>query len=147
MRQRGLSAGGCNMYLSRNIGEATPEKPKYRFPEGLHKGLELFGARQLRERAPLRIIYLVESPFSVMKFHQLGFPAVSPFGAYLTVGQAKILRELARGVVYLPDRDKRGQVSESIQMLSAWCWVKSPTLPEGVDDPEKLTEEQVRSLT
>jgi hypothetical protein len=40
----------------------------------------LFGAWQLRdeERGPLRIVYLVESPFAVMHFHQLGFPAVSP---------------------------------------------------------------------
>jgi DNA primase len=68
-----------NLYVFQ-IGEATPEKPKYSLTAGLHKGLEMFGAWQLKEKAPRRSIYLVESPLAVMKFHQMGVPAVSPFG-------------------------------------------------------------------
>lgn len=68
-------------YLSRNIGEVSPEKPKYLFPNGVSKGL-LFGAWQIKNEAtlPLRVVYLVESPFSVLGFSQLGLLAVSPFG-------------------------------------------------------------------
>ena len=61
-----------------NIGAVTPEKPKYRFPEGLRKNLEVFGAWQLRERAPVRILYLAESPLTVMASARWGCRACRP---------------------------------------------------------------------
>jgi hypothetical protein len=62
----------CGVPFS-NIGEITQEKPGYRFPAGLQKGLELFGAYQLKEKAPHRVVFLVELPFAVMPFSQRGF--------------------------------------------------------------------------
>jgi DNA primase len=94
-------------YLAR-----TPEpkegEPKYVWPNGFHKSLELLGAWQLRNEftLPLRIVYLVESPFAVMAFHQMGLPAVSPFGWSVSEAQANVVAAIARGVVCLPDRDK-----------------------------------------
>jgi DNA primase len=107
LKIRRYSDGECVGYLSRNIGEITPAKPKYLFPKGLQKGLELFGAWQLKNDAsapaslPLRVGYLVESPFAVTKFHQLGFAAVSPFGWSCSPQQIQVLCELFRGVVFL----------------------------------------------
>jgi DNA primase len=43
----------------------------------------------------------------VLKFHQLGLPAVSPFGWSLSEQQIAILAELAKGVICLPDRQKQ----------------------------------------
>lgn len=80
LKIRRYSDGECVGWLSRNLDQITPEKPKYRFPEGLHKALEVFGAFELKSQAPMRVIYLVESPLCVLKFHQLGFPAVSTYG-------------------------------------------------------------------
>lgn len=139
--------GECVGYLSRNIGEITPEKPKYRFPEGLHKGLELFGAWQLKQdgHLPLRIVYVVESPFTVMHFHQCGLPAVSPFGWAVTVGQCKILEELAKGCVYLPDADKRSEALGQAGTIALHLWCKMPHFPK--EDPEDLTLEEIRALT
>lgn len=54
----------------------------------------------------MKVVFLVESPFSVMKFWQLGYPAVSPFGWAVSDQQLDILCEVARGVVYIPDRNK-----------------------------------------
>jgi len=78
-----------------------------------------------------------------MKFHQLGLPAVSPFGAFLAPEQVAILRQLAKGWIYLPDRDKFSAVEESLKLLSQFCWVKCPALPDGVDDPEYLSLDQI----
>lgn len=142
------SDGECVGYLSRNIGEVIPEKPKYRFPEGLHKSLEVFGAWQLKQAGTVfRILYVVESPFAVMAFHQKGMPAVSLFGWSVSPQQADIISQLAKGVVYLCDRDKYGQCASAVHELAKRLWVKAPEMPEGVDDPEQLTLEQIKSLT
>jgi DNA primase len=141
------SDGECVGYLSRNIGDITPERPKYLLPKGLQKGLELFGAWQLKEKAPIRVLYVVESPFCVVKFHQLGFPAVSPFGWSLSDQQVAIIGQLARGVIFLPDRDKYTEIGESVRKLAEVVWVKTPELPDGVDDPEMLDRASIVALT
>lgn len=138
--------GECVGYLSRNIGEVTPEKPKYSFPKGFHKQLEVFGAFQLKEKRPVRVLYLVESPFAVMAFHQKGFSAVSCFGWSVSDEQAEIIGDLAKGIVYLPDRDKYKEIGECVRKLADICWVKSPPLPDGISDPEQLSAEQIRAL-
>ena len=68
-------------YLARTPEPAEGE-PKYIWPKGFQKSLELFGARQVREdhKLPLRVLYVVQSPFCVIAFWQRGIPAVSPFG-------------------------------------------------------------------
>lgn len=56
-------------YLGRHIQDSkkpSPETPKYLFPAGLPKSRFLFGAHELWEGHPHRIVYLVESPFCVI---------------------------------------------------------------------------------
>lgn len=150
-------------YLARTIEENSTD-PKYIFPKGFHKQLEVFGAwqiKQLAEKAgasnalggrasnlalPLRVGFVVESPLCVMKYWQLGLYAVSPWGAYLSPEQIAIIQQLFRGVVYLPDRDKYEKVGQSIHMLAQHLWTKSPVLPSGIDDPEYLNQEQILAL-
>lgn len=86
------------------LARAVDGEPKYLFPKGLPKHLFLFGQDQITE--PVKVLYLVESPFAVMKFASLGLPAVSPFGWSVSPEQLDILNALAKGVVYLPDRNK-----------------------------------------
>jgi hypothetical protein len=49
---------------------------------------------------------------------------VSPFGAYVTLRRWRSCGSWAKGVVFLPDRDKFGQLAETIQMMSGFLWVK-----------------------
>lgn len=150
LKIRRYSDGECVGYLARNIGEITQEKPKYRFPANFQKGLELFGAWQIKNdprQLPLRVVYVVESPFAVMHFDQLGFPAVSPFGWAVSEQQLNILGSLAKGCCYLPDRNVYGQAAEQAGRLAGRLWTKMIPLPSGIDDPEKLTAEQIRALS
>ena len=73
--------------------------------------------------------------------------AVSPFGWSLTIGQLKILRELAKVVIFLPDTDKRSDALTAAGLISTQMWCRMPRMPKGVDDPEHLTLEQLRALT
>ena len=130
-------------YLART-SEPKDGQPKYIWPKGFQKSLEVFGAFLLKERAPIRVLYLVESPFAVMKFLQHGLPAVSCFGWSVSDEQCRILAELAKGVIYLPDRDKTRESAVVAGRLSPVVWLKMPELPDGVDDPEFLTAEQIR---
>jgi len=147
LKIRRWSDGECIGYLSRNTGEVTPEKPKYCFPKGVQKSLEVFGAFQLKEKTPHRVVFLVESPFAVMKFSQHGFAAVSCFGWSVSPQQASILSSLARGLIYLPDRNKRNEGIAVAGLLAEALWVKMPELPDGVNDPEQLSAEQISALT
>lgn len=148
LKIRRWSDGECVGYLSRNVGEITPERPKYVFPKGLQKSLEVFGAVQIKNahEGALRLAYLLESPFAVMKFSQLGFPAVSTFGWSASPEQVAILAKTAKGLVYLPDRNKVEDATRIAGILSRQVWVKMPQMPSGVSDPEQLSVEQIRAL-
>jgi hypothetical protein len=63
-------------------------------------------ATERRRQNTARIVYLVESPFAVMKFHQLGFPPVSTFGWTVSPAQADIIGQMTKGIVFLPDASK-----------------------------------------
>lgn len=140
-------------YLARTI-EKDSADPKYIFPKGFHKQLEVFGAWQIKQHAsngagqalPLRVGFVVESPLCVMKYWQMGLYAVSPFGAFLSPEQVDTIAQVFRGVVYLPDRDKFEKIADSLRSLSQKVWVKTPPLPAGCDDPENLSREQVIAL-
>src|SRR3990167_10230457 len=118
---------------------------KYLWPKGVLKSLEIFGAWHLRSEQPHRVGYLVESPFAVMKFHQLGFPAVSCYGWSVSSEQTSILRDLAKGWVFLPDADRRKEaLQQVVPLLVQRSWMKCPEYP--CSDPELLTREQIQAL-
>jgi DNA primase len=135
-------------YLGRYIGDIPGDNAKYLFPKGLAKGRFLFGADVLKSQhqLPVRVLYLVESCFSVMRLASLGMSSVSPYGWSVSDDQIGILATLAKGVVYLPDRNKVQESAGVIHRLAQHLWVKAPPLPEGVDDPEFATESQLKAL-
>lgn len=152
-------------YVGRHIGhnaQVESDVPKYLFPKNLPKSKFLFGAYELLlgqapahqheghdtcDKVPLRYVYLVESPFCVLKFAMYGLPAVSPFGWSLSNEQVQLLSKLAKGILYLPDRNKSSEGANVVQTLAAQNWVRCPPLPVGCDDPEHLSKEEVLALT
>jgi DNA primase len=144
-------AGLLYGYLGRCIADNSGDTAKYLFPRNLPKSHFLFGSAEILAGtfgpAPLRVVYLVESPFCVMKFAMYGLPALSPFGWSVSPEQLELLTHLAKGTVYLPDRNKSEQGAGIVAALAARLWVRFPPLPDGCDDPEQLTKEQVLALT
>lgn len=128
-------------YLARNIAPKEGE-PKYIFPKGFLKHLELYGVYELGQKH--KVIYLVESPFCVLKFATYGLPAVSPLGWSVAPEQIAILKDVSKGVIYLPDTNKYEQSRQVASQLSSHLWTYSPPIP--TDDPEQLTLEQIHSL-
>jgi hypothetical protein len=65
-------------YAGRSIDGS---EPKYKFPAGLHKSIELFNLyRSSNEKA----VILVEGFFDCMKVHQSGYPAVALMGSSMS---------------------------------------------------------------
>jgi DNA primase len=141
--------GALMGYLGRAI-ESNEGEPKYLFPKGLEKHLYLFGAAEMKayneSHLPFKVVYLVESPFCVLKFTSMGLPAVSPFGWSVSDEQLQILQQLTRGVVYLPDRNKTEEAEGIAGKLARHLWCRAPALPEGIDDPEQLSDEALKAL-
>jgi DNA primase len=133
-------------YLGRSIHDNsdcptdTPT-PKYLFPKNLPKSRLVLGGVVVKR------VFLVESPFAVMRFASMGIPAVSSFGWVASPEQIEILATLTRGCIYLPDRNKHDAASEHVARLAASLWVRFPSLPDGIDDPEHLSLEQIQNLT
>ena len=144
--------GRCTTVSSSEEVERTP---KYLFPRDLPKSEFLFGAYELRQhllslgtgRSVYQHVFLVESPFCVLKFASLGLPALSPFGWSVSQAQLDCLATITRGIVYLPDRNKADQISQVALGLSNRTWLRCPPLPAGIDDPEQMTKEQILALT
>ncbi len=144
--------GSLAGYLGRSI-DNQPDVAKYLFPRGLEKSKFLFGAHELTRpdglgngHLPLKVVYLVESWLSVLHFASLGFPAVSPFGWSVAEEQIRLLQGLAKGVIYIPDRNKRQSAHAVAALLAERLWTRFPPLPDNCQDPEFLTKEQIQSL-
>jgi hypothetical protein len=90
-------------------------------------------------------VYLVESPFSVMHFHQLGLSAVASMGWMVSPQQVVILRTLARGVAFLPDSGNHKEAKAYAGILASNLWVRMPAMP--ADDPEHLSLDQIQAVT
>jgi DNA primase len=143
------SAGVLYGYLGRDTS-GNPDNPKYLFPKNLPKSRFLFGAAELVAGTfgpvPLKRVYLVESPFCVMKFAMYGLPAVAAYGWSIAEEQLSLLCTLAKGIVYLPDRNKAESCAETLLRISRHLWVKAPPLPAACEDPESLTKEVMLAL-
>lgn len=144
-------------YLARTPDKSSqPEhgtQPKYVWPKGLPKAPFLFGAAELCHpdtphsgHLPLKVLYVVESPFSVLHFASLNLPAVALYGWSASTEQIQVLAQLTRGAVFLPDTNKRQESAQVLPRLASSIWVRFPPLPDGIDDPENLTLEQVQRL-
>src|ERR1039458_7207043 len=140
-------------YLGRNIldsSDCPTDTPKYLFPKNLPKSRFLFGSAEILAgtfgQAPLKRVFLVESPFCVMKFASLGIAALTPFGWSVSTEQLAILATLARGVVFLPDRNKAEEAARIVPALAQQIWLRFPPLPAGCEDPENLSLDEIQRL-
>jgi hypothetical protein len=67
--------------------------------------------------------------FEVMRFPEMGLPAVSPYG-WSVSEQADSIASLAKGAICLPDAGKRDSFEQSAFLLAKRMWVQCPKMPE-----------------
>lgn len=133
-------------YAGRSIDRS---EPRYKFPVGFHKSLELFNLH--RVKAELSVV-LVEGFFDCMKVTQAGFACVALMGSTMSNAQEKLLAEHFGSVVLMLDGDEAGrsateEIAERLQHVI--FNVTAVRLNDGVqpdDLREQAIQEELKSL-
>jgi DNA primase len=117
-------------------------EPRYKFPTGFHKSLELFNLH--RVKGELSVV-LVEGFFDCMKVTQAGFPCVALMGSTMSEAQEKLLAEHFGSVVLMLDGDEAGrsaaeEIAERLQQVV--FRVSMVELDKGVQ-PDELSDQDI----
>lgn len=135
-------------YAGRCIDES---KPKYRFPGGFHKSLELFNLWRVKAQPWGNdldgLVVVVEGFFDCMKVWQAGIPVVALMGCTLSDHQERLLAENFVEVLLMLDGDPAGrEASPQIAgRLASKLWVKDLVLAEG-RQPDQFSTEELNEL-
>ena len=97
------SKGELVAYAGRSIDGS---EPRYKFPAGFHKSLELYNLNRVRDELS---IVLVEGFFDCMKVTQAGFPCVALMGSTMSNAQEELIRQHFAHVVVMLDGDEAGR--------------------------------------
>jgi len=118
-------------------------EPRYKFPAGFRKSLELFNLN--RVRGELSVV-LVEGFFDCMKVTQAGYPCVALMGSAMSKAQEDLLAEHFAEVVIMMDGDEAGSRATddvSARLQERVFRVTTMDLDDG-RQPDQLTEEEIR---
>lgn len=140
---RGILAGRIAIPIHNPRGELVAyagrhpkgNAPKYKFPSGFHKSVELYNLHRAKAHAIEHGLVLVEGFFDVIVLWQLGVPnAVALMGTELSAAQEELLVAHTDRVVLLLDGDEAGQsaMEELLPRLARRLFVKVVELPDGV---------------
>src|SRR5262249_33478068 len=94
-------------YAGRSIDGS---EPRYKFPAGFHKSLELFNLH--RVVGDLSVV-LVEGFFDCMNVSQAGFPCVALMGSTMSKVQENLLAEHFARIILMLDGDETGRLATS----------------------------------
>jgi DNA primase len=136
------SEGDLVAYAGRSIDGS---EPRYKFPAGFHKSLELFNLH--RVRGELSIV-LVEGFFDCMKVTQAGFPCVALMGSTMSKAQEELIGEYFGHVIVMLDGDEAGReaaVGIADRLKRVVYQVQLVDLPQGVQ-PDQLSTGEVHRL-
>src|ERR1700733_6905260 len=120
-------------------------EPRYKFPAGFHKSLELFNLHRVRDEVS---VVLVEGFFDCMKVTQVGFPCVALMGSTMSNAQVEIIREHFAHVVVMLDGDEAGrEASEGIadRLRRLVYQVDLVTLNDGMQ-PDQLISDELHQM-
>jgi DNA primase len=131
-------------YAGRVIGQS---EPRYRFPPGFRKSLELFNLHRAL-RSGTRQMIVVEGFFDCMRVHQAGFPNVVAFmGSALSSAQQKLSLDHFAELVLMMDGDETGRrASRRIAaQLGDRVALRVVEIADG-EQPDQLHETEIRRL-
>ena len=129
-------------YVGRHVeDDPGDDSPRYRFPKGFHKNIELFNLHRAKELGR-RSLVVVEGYWSVIRLHLSGIPAVATFGASLSEQQAELIANSGYKlvtVIYDGDEAGRAGADQAVTMLSKHLYARQIVLDEGVK-PDTMPE-------
>ena len=137
-------AGGLVAYAGRAIDGA---EPKYRFPKGFLKSLEIFNLHSVL-KTRIRSVIVVEGFFDAVNVHQSGFQnVVALMGSTLTAAQEKLLTQSFDEVTLMLDGDNAGRegTERAAAQLAGKVKLSIVTIPDG-RQPDQLTGPELRQL-
>ena len=120
-------------------------EPRYKFPAGFHKSLELFNLHRVKDDLS---IVLVEGFFDCMKVTQAGFPCVALMGSTMSKKQEQLLAEHFGHVIVMLDGDEAGKVAAqgiADRLRQVIYQVDVVDLPDGVQ-PDQLVGDELHGL-
>jgi DNA primase len=132
-------------YAGRSIDES---EPKYKFPVGFHKALEVYNLnRAIEEGKSRRRVVVVEGFFDCLQVSSAGFPCVALMGSSMSEAQEELLVRHFNVACILLDGDEAGQQGavDCLTRLGRRMWAWAPGLPEG-KQPDMLTTEAIQGL-
>ena len=129
-------------------GRAADDRsePKYKFPSGFHKSLELYNLnRTIGEDNPRKRVVVVEGFFDCLKVSAAGLPCVALMGSSLSETQEELLVRHFKGVFLFLDGDDAGKraTDDILVRLGRRLWVHASMLPRGMQ-PDSLSAEEIR---
>ena len=136
------SKGELVAYAGRVIDRS---EPRYKFPAGFHKSLELFNVHRVKDEVS---VVLVEGFFDCMKATQAGFPCVALMGSTMSKAQEEVLAEHFGHVIVMLDGDEVGKVAAqgiADRLRQVIYQVDVVDLPDGVQ-PDQLSVTEVHGL-
>lgn len=129
-------------YAGRSIDGS---EPRYKFPAGFHKSLELYNLHRVKEEVS---VVLVEGLFDCMKVTQAGFPCVALMGSTMSEAQEELIRQHFAHVIVMLDGDEAGRnaadkISDRLRRILFQVDVVS--LADGVQ-PDTMRESELREV-
>jgi len=120
-------------------------EPRYKFPTGFHKSLELFNLH--RVRGELSVV-LVEGFFDCLKVTQVGLDCVALMGSTMSKAQEELLAEHFAHIVVMLDGDEAGReaaagIADRLQRVVYQAHLVD--LPHGVQ-PDQLPAAELHRL-
>jgi DNA primase len=132
-------------YAGRVIDDS---EPRYKFPAGFHKSLELFNLhRAIGANNPERQVVLVEGFFDCLQVTQAGFPCVAMMGCSMSEAQEELLVKRFERAWFMLDGDEAGRkaAAEYVTRIGRRMWVRMADVPEG-KQPDQLSTDEIRQI-
>jgi DNA primase len=139
------AAGDLVAYAGRALDEAV--EPRYKFPAGFNKSLELFNLHRAIENGSRGVVIVVEGFFDAMKIYQAGFPSVvALMGSSLSDVQAEKLGGFDKALLML-DADEAGveATPKIIAQVARHLLVRVAAVPQG-KQPDLLSSEDIERI-
>ena len=123
-------------------------EPRYKFPAGFHKSLELYNLHRAIGEANIdRRVVVVEGFFDCLRVSGAGFTCVALMGSSISNAQEKLFVQHFKSVILLFDGDDAGHQAgtDGLARLGRSTWVFAPELPRG-KQPDMLDVEEIQVL-